>query len=97
MPVEPTARARKLSPTGEQFYRALLDALAVSETPGRTTRANWYAEAARTGLAEPLTQEDDSKARSAKHTKFRKYLAEIRIAELIGVDGDTITDLRRTP
>ena len=96
-PVEPTARTRKLSPTGEQFYRAFLDALVISGTPGRTTRTIWFAEAARTGLAEPLAQEDDFKARSAKQTKFRKYLAEIRVAELIGVDGDTITDLRRTP
>jgi hypothetical protein len=96
-PVGPTIMTRKLSPTGEQFYRAFLDALAVSGTPGRTTRAIWFAEAARTGLAEPLAPEDDHKTRSAKQAKFRKYLIEIKAAGLIGVDGETITDLRRRP
>jgi AAA domain len=95
-PADPSAVTRKLSPTGRMFYRALLDALAISAIPGRTTRTLWFAEAARTGLAEPLAPDDDSKARSVKQTKFRKYLAEIRLAGLIGVDGDTITDLRTT-
>jgi hypothetical protein len=94
-PADPAAATRKLSPMGQMFYGALLNALAISATPGCTTRALWYAEAARTGLAEPLAPEDDAKARSDKQTKFRKYLGEIRIARLIGVDGDTVTDLRR--
>jgi hypothetical protein len=95
--VEPPAYSRKLSPTGEQFYRAFLDALATSDTPGRTTRAIWFAEAARTGLADPLAPEDDYKAKDAKQSKFRKYLLEIKTASLIGVDGDVVTDLRRAP
>jgi hypothetical protein len=96
-PADPASVTRKLSPTGQLFYRALIDAFVISGTPGRTTRALWFAEAARTGLAEPLAPEDDSKARSAKQSKFRKYLLEIKTARLIGVDNDTITDLRRTP
>jgi hypothetical protein len=96
-PADPAAVTRKLSPMGQMFYRALLDALTISDTPGRTTRALWFAEAARTGLAEPLAPEDDHKTRSAKQAKFRKYLLESKAAGLIGVDGDTITDLRRRP
>ena len=96
-PADPASVTRKLSPTGELFYRAFLDALAISGTPGRTTRVLWFAEAARTGLAEPLAAEDDHRTRSAKQAKFRKYLLEIKAAALIGVDGDTITDLRRRP
>lgn len=85
----------KLSPTGKQFYRALIDALAAGDIPGRTTRSAWFAEAARVGLAEPIGPADTSKARDAKQSKFRKYLIEIKTAGLIGVDGETITDLRR--
>ena len=96
-PADPASITRKLSPTGELFYRAFLDALAISGTPGRTTRVLWFAEAARTGLAEPLAAEDDHRTRSAKQSKFRKYLLEIKAAALIGVNGDTITDLRRRP
>jgi hypothetical protein len=94
-PAEPATTARRLSPTGEQFYRAFLDALAVSGTPGRTTRAIWFAEAARTGLAEPLMPGDDYRVKDTKQAKFRKYLIEIKAAGLIGVDGDVVTDLRR--
>ena len=96
-PTEPVTMTRKpLSPVGELFHRALLDALAISATPGRTTRALWFAEAARTGLAEPLMPDDDYKAKDAKQAKFRKYLIEIKTAGLIGVDGDTVTDLGKS-
>lgn len=85
--------ARKLSPTGALFYRALQDALAITATPGQTTRDSWYAECARTGLGEPITPEDDWRAKGAKQAKFRKYMVELRTAGLIGVDGPTIVDL----
>lgn len=94
---EPATTTRRLTPLGKQFYRAFLDALAVSDTPGCTTRANWFAEAARTGLAEPIMPEDDSRTRDTKQSKFRKYLTEIKVAGLIGVDGHVVTDLRRKP
>jgi hypothetical protein len=47
---EPAERKKKLSPTGEQFYKALLDALVASPTVGSTTRTAWYAELVRVGL-----------------------------------------------
>lgn len=85
--------ARKLSPTGELFYRAFQDALAVTTTPGKTTRDAWYCECARTGLGDPIAPDDDWRAKGAKQAKFRKYMVEIRTAGLIGVDGQIVTDL----
>jgi hypothetical protein len=81
----------------EQFYKALLDALCCTSTPGQTTRQAWYAECVRTGLAEPIFSEDGHTINSRKQSKFRKYMAEIKAAGLIGVDGERIFDLRRRP
>ena len=96
---EPASKAggsgRGLSPTAQMFHRALLDALAVADPSGKTTRAAWYAECVRTGLATAIEREDDHRAKEAKRFRFRKYLTEIRTAGLIGVDGEAITDLRR--
>lgn len=98
---EPASResrkAAKLSPRAQEFYRAFLDALAITSTPGKTTRSVWYSECVRVGLAEPIDPEEDWKSRSAKQTRFRKYLMEIRAAGLIGVDEETVTDLRENP
>ena len=83
----------RMTPMCGQFHRALLDALVRSGVPGRTTRMAWYTECVRTGLAEALVDGEPSNEKSAKQSKFRKYLAEIKTAGLIGVDGETITDL----
>src|SRR5262249_34474594 len=48
----------KLSPNAKLWYAALLDALCHSETPGRTTRTEWYAEAVRTNLTETIGKND---------------------------------------
>jgi hypothetical protein len=96
-PTEAIGGARKISPTAQQLYRALLDALAVSEVVGRTTRALWYAEAARGGLTEPLRPDDGYQVKDRKQSRFRKYLIDIKSAGLIGIDGDTITHLRNAP
>ncbi len=80
-----------------QFYRAFLDALCISPTPGRTTRTAWYAECVRVGLANCVGAEDSYKVRDAKQSKFRKYMSELREAGLIGVDGETVHDRRKPP
>jgi hypothetical protein len=41
--------------------------------------------------------EDGHRARSAKHSKLRKYLPELKAAGLIGVDGEILIHLRRAP
>jgi AAA domain len=87
--------AVKLSPAARQWHRALVDALAAGSTPGRTTRAAWYAEAARTGLAEPIEPHDDHNGRRTKQAAFRKYLVQLREAGLVGIDGEIVTDMRR--
>jgi hypothetical protein len=94
---EPAERGpkMKLAPMCEAFYRALLDALAISDKPGETTRTAWYAECVRTGLAEPVHPDDGWEATSSKHAKFRKYMAEIKAGGLIGVDGERVIDLRK--
>jgi hypothetical protein len=89
-----SATPSKLSPLAQQFYRSFGDAMAATTTPGRTTRAAWYAEAVRSGLADTVEANDDYRTKDAKQSKFRKYLIEIRTAGLIGVDGETVRDLR---
>lgn len=86
--------ARKLSPMAEEFYRAFHDALVVTATLGRTTRNAWYSECVRTGLADPIESHDDSKSKDEKKKKFRVYMAQLKAAGLIGIDGETVTDLR---
>ena len=85
----------KLSPTAKSYYSALTDALAISETPGRTTRARWYDEAVRIGLTDALVPGEDYRAKDKKQTTFRKQLSAIREAGLIGVNGDEVLDLRK--
>lgn len=89
------AAAGRLSPVATQWHRALLDALSRSDTPTRTTRTAWFTEAVRGGLTEAVETDDSYRVRDSKQAKFRKYLTEIKAAGLIGVDGETITDLRQ--
>jgi putative DNA primase/helicase len=87
--------APKLSPTAKAFYAALMDALAVTDTPGRTTRTAWYAETVRVGLTQSVEPGDASKVKDQKTRLFRKYLSDLKVAGLIGINGDDITDLRK--
>lgn len=84
----------KLSPVAKDFHEAFLSALTIANTPGSTTRDAWYTEAARIGLCEPIGPDDDYRTRDRKQSRFRKYLIQIRDAGLIGVDGNTVNDIR---
>lgn len=83
----------RLSPKARDYHDALRDALAVSPTPGKTTRSAWYAECVRRGMADEIRPDEDWKCRDAKRREFRTYLGQIRRAGLIGVDGETVSDL----
>lgn len=83
----------KLSPVAREFYDALIDALAETTTPGRTTKSAWYSELVRKGLADALEPDDDRAAKAKKQAKLRKYLAEFKTAGLIGVNNEEITRL----
>jgi hypothetical protein len=85
-PLRPGARAQ---------YDALMDALAASPPPGRTTtRDVWYAECVRLGLADAIAAKDTPAAREKKTGTFRAYLSQLKIAGWIGVDGETVTSLK---
>ena len=85
---EPAMRdGTKLSPVGKLWYAAFLDALCRSNTPGRTTRTEWFADAVRTNLVESIEPNDSRAARDRKMAKLRKYAIELRAAGLIGIDG----------
>jgi hypothetical protein len=96
-PVEP-AQSGKLSeqirPAAMTQYKALSDALVVSPTPGQTTRDAWFAECVRLGLATAVDPKDSWSARDQKTKKFRTYISQLKVAGWIGVDGETVTDLR---
>jgi KaiC/GvpD/RAD55 family RecA-like ATPase len=80
----------KLSPMCVQFYRALMDTIAISDQPGQTTREAWFRECGRLGLVTPLVPEDTHTQREDKRKSFRKYLAELKATGMIGVDGETV-------
>ena len=88
-----TVRA-KVSPVALALHRALLDALAVSDTPGQTTRDGWHAEGARLGLLDAYADDDNRATRDRKRAKLRKYMTELKAAGWIGVDGETVRDLQ---
>jgi hypothetical protein len=94
---EQTAKGRPMkaavSPAALAMHRALLDALAISATPGETTRDEWYAEASRLGLLDPMHESDGRDAKGRKRAKLRKSLAELKVAGWIGVDGETVRNL----
>lgn len=81
----------KLSPMATEFYRALQDALAVTTTPGKTTRDAWYAECVRVGLTEPLHSSDTWQIKDAKRRKFRTYMAQLKSAGVVGINGEEVT------
>jgi hypothetical protein len=90
-----TARTEdQLRPAAIAQYRALLDALAVSTTPGTTTRAAWYAECVRLGLTQPLPDGANWRDRDRIEKTFRTHLGSLKVTGWIGVDGETVTDLR---
>jgi hypothetical protein len=84
----------KVSPVAQALHGALLDALVRTDTPGSTTRDNWYAEAVRLGLLDAHTDIDTPKTRDAKRARLRKYITELRAAGWVGVDGETVRNLR---
>lgn len=85
----------KLSPKAKQFYHSLLDALAISDVPGKTTKRAWFAECVRVGMADALADSDDYATRDRKQREFRKYLSMLKAGGLIGVNGDDITHLKQ--
>jgi hypothetical protein len=85
------SRVTKLSPKGRLWHRALLDALTQTSTPGRATRAAWYDEAVRVGIADAITGEDNRASKDRKRALQRKYIIELSAAGVIGVNGETVT------
>jgi len=92
-----TPRAGKVSPKGREFWVAFLDALRNSTTPGRVPRDAWFAECVRAGLFTEPPHGVDERERVKRLSQFRKYVSELRTAELIDVDGEIVIDLRRKP
>ena len=84
----------RLAPAVDAQYRALLDALAISPTPGRTTRDAWYAECVRLGLRDEIPADAGYKVHDSKMKTFRTYLGKLKEAGWIGVDNETVTDLK---
>ena len=83
----------RLSPMGKEFYRALTDAVVISEHQGQTTREAWFGECARLGLVAAVTPDDNHSRREAKRRGFRRYMAELKAAKRIGVDGELVRPL----
>jgi hypothetical protein len=90
----PAAEAKvKMSPMCRQFYLALMEAFI--DTPGSTTQTAWYGKCVKFGLTEAIEPEDTYRERRSKRSNFRKYLCKLRELWLIGVDGETVNDLRK--
>lgn len=88
---------RKVSTMAAAFHNALLDALVITPTPGSATRDLWYAECVRGGLLGPIHADDSREAADRKRSKLRKYIAELKAAGWIGVNGETVRSLAVNP
>jgi hypothetical protein len=84
----------KISPQGRLWYDALKNALCDSQTPGRTTRTAWFACAVRADLVEAITEKDTQAKIEAKRARLRKYVTELRLANIIGINGEEVTLLQ---
>jgi hypothetical protein len=96
-PVEKSETAKKtakLSPMDCAFHDALVNALAVAEKPGETTRDAWFAQCVHRGLIEGIAPQDDPKSRDRKQAKFRKHRANLVAARWVACDGDRVVNLR---
>jgi hypothetical protein len=96
-PTDPAAKKVeiKVTPMDEAHHSALLDALAITSTPGETTHDAWFAECVRRGLVPPIQPEDDYKARERKRGRFRVHKAHLVGARWVGCDGERVFNLRR--
>jgi hypothetical protein len=70
-----------------------LNALAITSTPGRTTRTEWFAEAVRIAIADPIHPDDTHTMKERKRARHRKYIGELLAAKLIGLNGEAVTYL----
>jgi AAA domain len=95
-PVEPQVvrKVSRVGPAARAQYDALSDALVVSPKPGQTTKAAWYAECVRLGLADAVPSDATGRERDQKMKSFRARLSELKVAGWIGVNGDDIYDLK---
>ena len=84
----------KLRPVARAQFDALLTAAAGSPQPGKTTRAAWYAECVRVGLARPVPPDANGKDRDQIEKPFRARMSDLKVAGWIWVDGETVTALR---
>ncbi len=88
-------KVEKLSPLARAFLGAFHDAVVCSPVPRQATREAWFAECVRLGLAEPVPANATAAGRRTITAKFRTYLATLKAAGMIGVDGETVFDLRK--
>ena len=90
----PSKSRCKVSAMALAFHQALVDALCANPTSGTTTRDAWYAEGVRLGLLDEIGANDDYKTRDRKRSKLRKFIGDLKAAGFIGVDGNTVRNLR---
>lgn len=87
------SRVSKIAPAAQAFHKALLDALAISTTPGTTTRDAWMAECVRLGLITAVVDGDTHAQKERKRNLFRKYVSDLKVAGWIGLNGEIVNNL----
>jgi hypothetical protein len=76
------------------YHSALLDALAITSTPGETTSEAWFDECVRRGLLPAIGPEDDRKSKEKTRSTFRAHKAQLVAAGWVGCDGERVFNLR---
>jgi hypothetical protein len=87
----------KVSAMAAAFHDGLVNALVITPTPGSATRDLWYLECVRLGLADSIHTDDSRAVADRKRSKLRKYIAELKAAGWIGVNGETVRSLVVAP
>jgi len=93
-PVQGGNKSERPRPAAVAQHKALLDALVISPTPGKTTAERWYAECVRLGLHQAVAPDANYRERDRTMKTFRTYMSHLKVAGWIGVDGENVTNLQ---
>jgi energy-coupling factor transporter ATP-binding protein EcfA2 len=88
--------AKQPEPETRKYYDALINALAITNTPGETTMKAWTGECERMGLTDPTHPNDNRLERERQRGKFRKHRSALVTLGWIGCDGERVFDCRGT-
>jgi AAA domain len=87
----------RLKPMYIRWHEALVNALAITPTPGSTTKKAWFDECVRMSLTEAVEPSDSRQLRESKRRPFRDAVSKLVQAGWVGANGETIYNIDIRP